>query len=233
MEEATPSSSSNEGFITALDVVQAVHQKQLDLVLAENDKLKAANDVLGKELEAREKVIEEREIEICDLGRRNEGLSTIVRRYRAQYHKTCDSLLKQPLSNPPSASAPPAARYQEAEHRRASLTYTLSSTEAPPTEPRLLAGVLDGTSSAVLGTQAHETDHAFRVKGHRSFAGPYPSIQGTSIFPLSDEENSPHDVLAAEPTQTQSQLGASVDEGDVLSPLETEISLTISDDMEY
>ncbi|KAG2157278.1 hypothetical protein DEU56DRAFT_905932 [Suillus clintonianus] len=217
--------------------VPSMDQEQLRLALAENEKLRVANAELKKD-----KAILENEI--CALARHNEDLVTMATSFRAQSRKTRNHLLAlvgQGVVNPPSISAPPVGRHQEAMHRRGSLTGTISYTEAPHTQPRFLAQIMDG---AILHTQTHETDHTFRI-GRRS-VGRFPPIQDTLRHELetggprkdtaqqsrtpSDEENYPPEMLVAEPTRTQSQASVSDDdEGIFPSLLETETS---SDDMD-
>jgi hypothetical protein len=214
---------------------QVVLHKQLDLVLAENDGLKVANDVLKKE---REKL----EDEISYLQERNEALITMAQGYHAQYHEMDDSyyIHQQELLNPFSASAL-LDIHQEANSPQDSHTYDLSCTEDLPTDPHVLAELFDKPSSAALGTQGYDTDHALQIGVQCSFAGPSCTIQdmsqpsrhqlekddSTMQQPCAPSEgNSPLEVLVADPTAAQSIPSTSV--GNLPSPLGTEITFTLS-----
>ncbi|KAG1756604.1 uncharacterized protein EDB91DRAFT_26673 [Suillus paluster] len=209
--QATPYS----GLIDASGDVGSVAQKQLDLLMAENDKLRTTNNELEKDKEIMEN-------QLYDFGKRNEDLMTVNQYLRAQYSKARDNLyaLRQEFVNPSSASAPPVGRHQEAMHRQDPLTYTVSYAGAPPTEPRFPARLMDYPPVQDMPLLELE-------KG-----GPRKNTRQQPRAP-SDEENYSPVMPVAKPTQAQGQLGASVDEGNLSSPLGTEISLTISDGMEY
>jgi hypothetical protein len=215
------------------DDTQIALQKQVDLALAENVRLKLANDVLKKDRE----VIES---EICDLQKRNEELTNVAQKHHAQFRHMRDryDVLQQEFFYPSSTSAPLAARSQQGTHPRAFYA------EAPPTEPHVLVGLLNEPPSAALGTQGYDTGHSFQIGTHRSFAAaPIQNMSHHSRHPekggprndtvqqpcVPCDENSPR---VPDPFEARSHPSASV-EGDLPLPMETEISLTISDGTRY
>jgi len=210
------------------DDTQIALQKQVDLALAENVRLKLANDALKKDRE----VIES---EICDLQKRNEELTNVAQKHHAQFCRMRDryNALKQESFYPSSTSPPLAARSQQGTHPRAFYA------EAPPTEPHVLVGLLNEPPPAAL-----DTGHSFQIGMHRSFAAaPIQNMSHHSRHPekggprndtaqqpcVPCDENSPR---VRDPSEARSQLGASV-EGNLPLPMETEISLTISDGTRY